>query len=208
MEDTECVIRMGFMAQLYQNSATRQVECIECETYFYSYAGNKIHGGLQPECQIACVCAATKFEEICGKLKEGNIDLYDLQKMKEKQVQLRRLCEALAVQGDQNITLASVSACIEQRLDEFEKFSSRKQAYWDFCRLLPHSIKGIIIMLGYACIQSVGLLLSVYVSVTHVSSCSKLLVSFQMLHKLLFCKFVNFCFLLNPCFRSKYNYIS
>ncbi len=108
----------------------------------YYAVGSPLHAGLQPECQIACVCAATKFEEVCTQLQQGSITLYDLQKMNTKEVRLRRLCEALTFQRDKNISLESVLACIDNRLDEFKKFSLRKQAYMEICKWMTESMKG------------------------------------------------------------------
>ncbi len=68
--------------------------------------------------------------------------MYDLYKMKTKEVRLRSLCEAVVLQGDKKLSLNSIIACIGQRLVEFEKFSSRKQAYLDICKWMPESIKG------------------------------------------------------------------
>ena len=114
--------------------------------YDYNYAvGSPLHAGLQPECQIACVCAATKFEEVCTQLQEGSISLYDLEKIKTKRVRLSRLCEALTFQTDKNLSLDSVVAFIDKRLDEFEKFLLRKQAYMEICTWMTESIKGIFI---------------------------------------------------------------
>ncbi len=63
--------------------------------------------------------------------------------MKNKKLQLRRLCEAVAFQGDKKVSLDSVIACIDIRLGEFNKFSLRKQAYLDICRWMPESIEGM-----------------------------------------------------------------
>ena len=63
--------------------------------------------------------------------------------MKTKEVRLRRLCEALKFQRDKNISLDSILACIGNRLDEFKKFSLRKQAYMEICKWMTESIKGI-----------------------------------------------------------------
>ncbi len=106
-------------------------------------ACSPLHAGLQPECQIACFCAATKVEELCTQLQQGSISLYDLQKMKTKEVRLRRLCEALTYRRDKKLSIDSVLSCIDKRLDEFEKFSLRKQAYIEICKWMTESVKGI-----------------------------------------------------------------
>ena len=93
--------------------------------------------GLQDECQIACVCASTKFDEICVELQQGNVSLHDLQKMKEKEVRLRRLCEAVASQEDGKLSQEAVLECLDQRLKEFDRFSTRQQAYLDICKWIP-----------------------------------------------------------------------
>ena len=94
--------------------------------------------GLQPECQIACICASTKFDDICVELQQGDVSLHDLQKMKEKEVQLRRLCEAVSGPEDtEKLSQKAVLECLYQRLEEFDRFSTRQQAYLDVCKWIP-----------------------------------------------------------------------
>ncbi len=90
--------------------------------------------GLPEECHIACVCASSKFEEISNRLEKGNVNLKELRKMKERECQVRRLCEVV-VASSQKRVLAS----LDQRLMEFSLFSSRRHAYLDICKWIIDS---------------------------------------------------------------------
>ena len=96
-----------------------------------------LNKGLQDECQIACLCASTKFDEICIELQQGDVSLYDLRKMKKMEMRLRRLCEAVTGQGDKKLSQKDVLECLDQRLQEFDRFSTRQQAYLDICKWIP-----------------------------------------------------------------------
>ena len=81
---------------------------------------------MSEECYVACACAFTKFEEICRKLEKGEVSLSELHRIKEKEQQMRRLCEAVTGGGPSQDAVLSV---LQQRLNEYYYFSDRRCAY-------------------------------------------------------------------------------
>ncbi len=91
-------------------------------------------GGLPEDCRVVCVCASSKFEEICNKLEKANVSLKELRKMKDKEKQVQLLCEAVTGSRKSQLSYKRVSCSLQQRLKEFNHFSSRRQAYLEVCK--------------------------------------------------------------------------
>ncbi len=90
--------------------------------------------GLPEECHITCVCAASKFEEMCKRLEKGDINLQDLRKMKQHEHQVKTLCEAVAASSQKTVVHD-----LNQRLKEFTHFSTRQRAYLEVCKWIMDS---------------------------------------------------------------------
>ena len=101
--------------------------------------------GLPEECHVACVCASTKFEEICRRLEKGEVSLNELHRIKEKEKQVKRLCETVTGAG---LSYDAVLSILKQRLNEYNYFSSRRHTYLGICNWIsdpkyPRRIEGI-----------------------------------------------------------------
>ncbi len=90
--------------------------------------------GLPEDCHVVCVCASSKFEEICTRLEKANVSLMELRKMKDKEKQVQRLCEAVTGSKNSQLSYERVFCSLNQRLSEFDHFSCRRQAYLEVCK--------------------------------------------------------------------------
>lgn len=119
--------------------------------------GNKslLLEGLPDDCHFACVCAMSNFETICQRLERGEITLVELKKMNKQKNQVKRLCEAITSSKKSHLFGSVVLTSLSQRLIEFERFSSRCQAYKDICKWLTdpglprNSIQGMLYVMWY-----------------------------------------------------------
>jgi len=89
-----------------------------------------------------CLCASTKFEEICKDLHHGTILISDLKIIKRNDSSFRKLCEAVSVtvaagfetkHKTQKLTQKDIISCLNQRLDELKMFLIRKNGYKAVC---------------------------------------------------------------------------
>ncbi len=90
--------------------------------------------GLPEDCRVVCVCASSKFEEICNRLEKANVSLMELRKMKGREQQVKRLCEAVTGSENSQLSYERVFRTLNQRLREFNHFSCRRQAYLEVCK--------------------------------------------------------------------------
>ena len=72
--------------------------------------------------------------EICNRIEKANVSLKELHKMKDKEKQVQRLCEAVTGSKNSQLSYNRVSSSLQQRLKEFNHFSSRRQAYLEICK--------------------------------------------------------------------------
>ena len=114
--------------------------------------------GLSQECQIACVCAVSKFRDICEHIQSGNITVLDLHKMSTHRELVERLCKAVE---DEGLTSKVVSAVLDQRVREFLFIERRQQVYQAICNWIPDpsKVEGKYIISNSQ--QSVEILLSI-----------------------------------------------
>ncbi len=73
-----------------------------------------LKGSLPEDCRIACVCASSKFEEICNRLEKANVSHKELCKMKDREQQVQRLCEAVTGSENSPLSYKRVSCCLHQ----------------------------------------------------------------------------------------------
>ena len=95
--------------------------------------------GLPEECRVVCACASSKFEEICNRLEKANVSFKELRKMKDKEKQVQRLCEAVTESENSQLSYEKVVCSLNQRLKEFSHFSRRRQAYLEICKWILNS---------------------------------------------------------------------
>lgn len=75
--------------------------------------------------QLICMCALSKLENVCMQIKTGDISVMELKEIREKQDQMRRLCDAAAAgEGESETSLSSSNLVVyvSQRLNEYNFF--------------------------------------------------------------------------------------
>ena len=102
---------------------------------------------LPIDCYEMCVRALSNLELVCGQIIEGDITITELQKISAKMEQMKRLCTAALVSGNQEPRLQQfefegISAALEQRMDEYKAFTKRKEHLGTLCSAITVSIKG------------------------------------------------------------------
>ena len=112
--------------------------------------------GLPQDCQILCVCAYTKFRDVCFKLQRGEISVNDLNKLADNKLLVNQLCAAVITTGDKDLSLDSVIETLSQRLNEYKLFCSRQKAYREICQWIPNPEKVEGNIHTYKCIYSVS----------------------------------------------------
>lgn len=107
---------------------------------------SKLKEGLPDECQVACLCALTKFQEVCGRVQSGDISMSELHKIKGNSEQMKRLCAAVTVQGDKKegrqLSFNTVQGALQQRLEEFSTFEQKRSYLSHLCTHLSSTIQG------------------------------------------------------------------
>ena len=103
---------------------------------------SKLKEGLPDECQVACLCALTQFQEVCGRVQSGDIPMSELRKIKGNSEQMKRLCAAATVQGDKKegkqLSFNTVQGALQQRLKEFSSFEQKRSYLSHLCNHLSN----------------------------------------------------------------------
>lgn len=113
---------------------------------FILESNSKLKQGLPDECQLACSCAVTMFEDVCKNIQKGDIPMEEMQKIKQKSSQMKRLCEAVSLPGDekrkQNMSFTDIDCVVEQRMQEFKVFEEYKGQLCQLCSHIPDTVQG------------------------------------------------------------------
>ena len=105
-----------------------------------SYLGSdsKLKLGLSQECEIACLCGLSKFKEVCGHLRNGDITVNELKMIEKLQKNMERLCEAVArFSKEEGLSSDALRLSLHQRLHEFQTFEHYQQMYFKICDWIP-----------------------------------------------------------------------
>ena len=78
----------------------------------------EIKKGLQEDWQFIVTCALSQLEDVCSKIQSGNVTIKELEHIKSKQSQMRKLCEAVS-----STQASELQGNISQRLKEYEHFT-------------------------------------------------------------------------------------
>ena len=70
------------------------------------------------------MCALSQFEGMCEKISSGNITVMELELIKSKFTQMKRLCEAATAETNTSESFLVLQRNLEMRLQEFDQFSS------------------------------------------------------------------------------------
>ena len=106
-----------------------------CGASTFTETKSKLKEGLPQECQVACLCALTKFHEISDSIQRGDINIEQLHIIKLNQEQMKRLCDA---DKQTDLTFSTV----QQRLEEFQMFERNKGHLFYLCSQLHGDIQG------------------------------------------------------------------
>ena len=98
---------------------------------------------------MACYCAISQLEEVSRQLQEGNVTIFDLQKIKDGRDQMRRLCEAASAdqkkdKSDQRAGEMSYNAmfqAVRLRIEEFTSFEEQQRYLLNLCQRINPQIK-------------------------------------------------------------------
>ena len=119
---------------------------LPCNLNNYAGSESQLKRGLPDECQIACLCALTKFQEVCGRVQSGDIPMSELQKISDNDEQMKRLCAAVTVQGDKKesgqLSFKAIQSALHQRLQEFHAFDQHRSCLSHLCNHLSDAIRG------------------------------------------------------------------
>ena len=111
---------------------------------------SKLKEGLPVKCQVACSCAISRLEEVFKQLQEGEITIVDLQKIKDKSEQMKRLCEAASADQKKDeperrggeMSYDAMLEAVKQRIEEFEKFKQHKDYLLSLCQKIQPPLIG------------------------------------------------------------------
>lgn len=115
------------------------------------FAGSEsqLKHGLPDDCQILCLCALTKIQEVCSRIQSGDIlksQSAELEKISDNYEQMKRLCTAVTVQGDKKgsrqLSFKAVQSALHQRLQEFLAFDKHCFYLSHLCSHLSDSVQG------------------------------------------------------------------
>ena len=94
--------------------------------------------GLSQECEIACLCALSKFKEVCGRLRNGDITVNELKMIEKLSKNMERLCEAVTrFSAEEGLSSDALRLTLQQRLREFQTFEHYRQMYVKICDWIP-----------------------------------------------------------------------
>ena len=114
----------------------------------FSEGTSKLKEGLPEKCQVACSCAISRLEEVFKQLQEGEITIVDLQKIKDKSEQMKRLCEAASADQKKDkrregeMSYDAMFEAVKQRIEEFEKFKQHKGYLLSLCQKIQPPLRG------------------------------------------------------------------
>ena len=106
---------------------------------------SKLKEGLPEECNVACVLALSRFDDVCRTLQNGDMTVFNLRKIDNNEQQMKRLCEAVTkfAKGEQ-MTYDTLRSTLLRRLQEFTSFKHCKAMYLSICNWVPspESVRG------------------------------------------------------------------
>jgi len=115
------------------------------------FAGSEsqLKHGLSDDCQIVCLCALTKIQEVCFRIQNGDVlkgQSAELEKISDNYEQMKRLCAAVTVQGDKKgskqLSFKAVQSALHQRLQEFRAFDEHCFYLSHLCSHLSGNVQG------------------------------------------------------------------
>jgi len=112
---------------------------------------SKLKEGLPQECQEACICALTKFQDVYDHMQKRSISVTELWKIKENEKQVRRLCEAaIAYEGKKengHLLYEAVDCVLSQIVEEFDAFKEHRSHLLHLSYSIPDVVQGKLIFL-------------------------------------------------------------
>ena len=126
-----------------------------CLLKLYLGSKSKLKEGLPQECQIACLCALSGFQDVCNHMQKRSISVTELQKIKDNHEQMKRLYEAATAHGDSEesgqLSFQAVNSALSQIMEEFKVFEERRSHLSHLCSNIPDVVQGKVIISLSAC---------------------------------------------------------
>ncbi len=105
--------------------------------------------GMPDECLRFCVRAASVLGALSHQLHNGQIPMRELQKVVRKKEQMKSLCQAAFMDGEQvekgELPLKAVEQTLTSRMEEFEAFYQRQEYLVHLCDHIPDSVQGLFL---------------------------------------------------------------
>ena len=109
----------------------------------FAESKSRLKEGLPQECQMACLFALSKFQEVSRQVQSGDISVEQLHKMESSKKQMKRLCAAATPQDmETDLAYNTVSHALHQRLEEYQMFERNKRNLFHLCSQLHGAIQG------------------------------------------------------------------
>ena len=109
---------------------------------FTTGSDSRMKLGLSPDCQVVCLCALTKFKEVCGRLQTRDITVNELKMIEKLQKNMERLCDSVTRFEEDSLSSEDLRVTLQQRLSEFQTFEKRRKSYIMICDLIPDCVQG------------------------------------------------------------------
>ena len=140
--------------------------------HFHSLIGSTsvLKKGMPEESQAACLCALSKFNEVCDSLKTGDITVGDLWMIAGNRDRMQRLCRAVTSSGSkEGNSYDSLNILLQARLIEFRTFQDYKTMHLKICNWIPsqHCFIGELVLCIMIC-MTICDKLSVYTLCTYM----------------------------------------
>ena len=90
-----------------------------------SDGSSKTKEGLPGYCLLTCSCAVSQLEHVSREIRDGNITVSDLEKIKARREQMKRLSDA-AQKAENSKDSPALYHSVNRRLEELHKYHRQK----------------------------------------------------------------------------------
>ena len=100
---------------------------------------SKVKDGLPENCKEACFLAITLLEELSRQLRQGDITIKILKKIRNNEEQINKLCEATELRAHESTKSTKSHFIVKQRLDEYQVFKEHLEHLKHLYQNMIHS---------------------------------------------------------------------
>ena len=142
-----------------------------CVCVLFSDGSSKTKEGLPGYCLVTCSCAVSQLEHVSREIHDGNITVSDLEKIKARKEQMKRLCGA-AQQAEKSKDSSDLYHFVLMRLEELDEYHQQKIYLEHVCQRMNKTVDGkrIIIIKDIIARCHVVPLMWVTVYLSHIAS--------------------------------------